>query len=111
VNPHDLFYLFPPGNPVVDSIRPAAGPAGGGTAVSIRGANLGCVTGVFFGKVAARKFSNGKALLDCGQTTLVHAIDPRGKAGTKVKLRITTIESVFTGARPSKSSATFTYKS
>jgi hypothetical protein len=67
------------------------------------------VTGVFFGTVAATKFSNAKALLDCGSTTLVHATAPPGKAGTTVTVTVTTVESDFTGTGPSKSTARYTY--
>jgi hypothetical protein len=77
--------------------------------VAISGQNLGCVTGVFFGKVAAAQFSNQQALLDCGSTTLVNATSPPGIAGSKVKVTVTTVESEFTGSGHSKSSATFTY--
>lgn len=69
--PADYFYLYPPGNPKVTSVRPDSGPAADGTKVTIGGQNLGCVTKVFFGKVAAGKFSNAKTLLDCGSTSLV----------------------------------------
>ncbi|HEV2373784.1 MAG TPA: protease pro-enzyme activation domain-containing protein [Streptosporangiaceae bacterium] len=105
----DEFYLYPPGNPKVTSISPASGLAAGGTKVVIGGQNLGCVTGVFFGAVAAATFSNAQALLDCGATTLVNATSPAGTAGTKVKVTITTVESNFTGTGPSQSTATFTY--
>lgn len=107
--PADYFYLYPPGNPVVTSVSPTSGPAAGGTAVTISGQNLGCVTGVFFGKVAAETFSNQQALLDCGSTTAVNATSPPGKSGSKVKVTVTTVESDYTGSGPSKSSATFTY--
>ena len=107
--PADYFYLYPPGNPVVSSISPTSGPAAGGTVVTISGQNLGCVTGVFFGKVAATTFSNQPAVLDCGSTTLVNATSPPGKSGSKVKVTVTTVESDYTGSGPSKSSATFTY--
>jgi len=107
--PADYFYLYPPGNPKVTSITPASGPAGGGTKVTISGQNLGCVTGVFFGTVAAKKFSNKQAVLDCGSTTLVSAVSPPGKAGTKAKVTITTVESDFTGAGRSGSTAFFSY--
>jgi hypothetical protein len=108
--PADYFYLYPPGNPKVDSISPSSGPAGGGTAVQIHGANLGCVTGVFFGKVVAEKFSNSQAVLDCGSTDLVDATSPPGKAGSTVVVTVTTVESDFTGSGPSRSTATFTYQ-
>ena len=107
--PADYFYLYPPGNPKVTSVSPASGPAGGGTKVTIRGQNLGCVTGVFFGTVAAEKFSNQQAELDCGSTTLVKAVSPPGKAGTKVKVTVTTVESDFTGSGHSRSTVFFSY--
>jgi len=109
--PADYFYLYPPGNPKVTSVTPASGPAGGGTKVTISGQNLGCVTGVFFGTVAAKKFSNARAILDCGSTSLVSAVSPPGKAGTKVKVTITTVESDFTGSGHSSSTAFFSYRS
>jgi len=108
--PADEFFLFPPGNPVVTTIRPASGPAAGGNKVTITGQNLGCVTGVFFGKKAAKKISNGAAILDCGSTTVVYATEPPGKVGTKVKVTITTVESDLTGSGPSKSTVFFTYR-
>jgi hypothetical protein len=66
--------------------------------------------GGFFGTVAAEKFSNAQAILDCGSTTVVHATVPPGRAGTTVKVTVTTMESDLTGSGPSKSSASFTYK-
>jgi Pro-kumamolisin, activation domain/IPT/TIG domain len=107
--PADYFYLYPPGNPSVTSVSPASGPAAGGTKVTIGGQNLGCVTGVFFGAVAATKFSNPKALLYCGSTSLVDAVAPPGVAGAKVKVTVTTVESQDTGYGSSKSTAFFTY--
>jgi hypothetical protein len=59
--------------------------------------------------VAAETFTNQQALLDCGSTTLINATSPPGKAGSKVKVTVTTVESDFTGSGPSKSTATFTY--
>jgi hypothetical protein len=107
--PDDYFYLYPPGNPKVDAVSPKSGPAAGGTDVAISGQNLGCVTGVFFGNVAAEKFSNAAALLDCGSSSLIDATAPPGKAGSKVKVTVTTVESDFTGSGRSASSARFTY--
>jgi hypothetical protein len=106
--PSDYFYLYPPGNPKVVSIKPASGPSAGGTKVAISGQNLGCVTGVFFGKVAAVKFSDAEALLDCGSTSLIEATAPPHPTG-KVTVTVSTVESDFSGSGPSKSSATFTY--
>jgi hypothetical protein len=106
--PHDYFYLYQPGNPSVGQVSPRAGR--GGTKVTITGLNLGCVTGVFFGKVRAKKFSNAANPLDCGSTTVVRATAPPGKAGSRVKVTITTVESEFTGHGRSKSTAYFTYR-
>jgi hypothetical protein len=108
--PADYFYLFPPGNPVVTSVRPASGPASGGTRVTIGGRNLGCVTGVFFGAAPAKTFSNPPGLLYCGATDPVDAVAPPGRAGHKVTVTVTTIESQFTGSGRSRSTAVFTYR-
>jgi large repetitive protein len=108
--PADEFSLYPPGNPLVTSVTPSSGPAAGGTKVTITGQNLGCVTAVYFGKVLAATFSNAQALLDCGSTTRVTAKAPAGKAGTKVRVIVHTVESDLTGATPG-STAKFTYKS
>jgi hypothetical protein len=105
----DIFFLFPPGNPVVSSVTPDSGPAAGGTAVTISGQNLGCVTAVYFGKVAAMSVSNTAAILDCGSTTQVTATAPPGTAGTTVPVTVTTVESQLTGSGPSTSTATYTY--
>jgi hypothetical protein len=109
--PNDEFDLFPPGNPHVTSVTPDSGPAAGGTSVTITGENLGCVTGVFFGKVAATKVSNAAALLDCGSTTTVTAKAPKGTAGTTVPVTVTTVESALTPGATSTTSASFTYGS
>ena len=54
----DVLFLYPPGDPKIDSITPASGPANGGTPVTITGENLGCVTNVSFGTVAAVDATN-----------------------------------------------------
>ena len=64
---------------------------------------------MFFGNAAAEKFSNAQAILDCGSTDLIHAKSPAGAAGQAVKVRVTTVESDFTGSGRSPSTATFTY--
>jgi hypothetical protein len=107
----DQFYLYPPGNPAVTGIRPASGPAAGGTKVVITGQNLGCVTGVFFGTTAAKTYRNPATITGCGSLTSVDAVAPAGRAGAKVKVTVTTIESQFTGAGPSTSTAFFSYTS
>jgi hypothetical protein len=92
----DAFLLYPPGDPKISSIAPAEGPSSGGTLVTITGENLGCVTGVHFGKVAATKVKNAEGLLDCGSTTRVIATAPPGKTGKSVHVTLTTEESEFT---------------
>jgi hypothetical protein len=102
----DVFILYPPGDPKIDSITPASGPANGGTQVTIAGENLGCVTAISFGKVAATDFSNSEALLDCGSTNTVTVTAPAGTVRT-VPVRLETVESDATGA--AAASASFTY--
>jgi Pro-kumamolisin, activation domain/Putative Ig domain/IPT/TIG domain len=118
--PADEFILFPPGSPDATSAAPASGPATGGTAVVISGANLGCVAGVSFGSQSAKSFanpltplSNPPGLLDCGQTSAVDAVAPPLPAGTAlprtVPVTVTTDESVLAGDSP-VTAATFTYE-
>ncbi len=108
-DPLDAFILYPPGDPKIDSIKPASGPANGGTAVTITGENLGCVTRVYFGKVAAKRISNAVALLHCGSTTQVTVVAPPGKAATSVRVTLTTVESDFTGFGRTKDTRRFRY--
>ena len=105
----DQLTLYPPGNPSVTSVSPASGPGAGGTAVVINGQNLGCVTGVFFGGVAASQFANAPGPLDCGSTSEVDATAPAGTVGTTVPVKVTTAESDDTGIGESPSTASFTY--
>ncbi|HEU5244631.1 MAG TPA: protease pro-enzyme activation domain-containing protein [Gaiellaceae bacterium] len=107
-DPSDVFILYPPGDPKIDSITPGTGPANGGTQVTIRGENLGCVTNISFGKVAATAASNAEALLDCGSTDTVTVTAPAGKVG-KVPIKLETVESDATGA-PAATFASFTYR-
>jgi len=103
----DIFFLYPPGDPKIDSITPTSGPANGGTQVTITGQNLGCVTRISFGKVAVTVASNAEALLDCGATDTVVVIAPAGKVG-KVPVTLETVESDATGA-PAATFGSFTY--
>jgi Pro-kumamolisin, activation domain/IPT/TIG domain/HYDIN/CFA65/VesB-like, Ig-like domain len=105
----DQLTLYPPGNPSVTSVSPSSGPGVGGTAVVINGQNLGCVTGVFFGGVAASQFANAPGPLDCGSTTEVDATAPAGTVGTTVPVKVTTTEGDDTGIGESPSTASFTY--
>ena len=104
----DLFILFPPGNPKIDSITPSSGPATGGTAVTITGENLGCVTNVSFGGVAAVNLTNAEALLDCGSTNTVTVTAPPGRVAT-VPVTLDTVESqASAGVGPAIGSFTYT---
>jgi hypothetical protein len=105
----DLIYLYPPGNPQVESVAPAAGPAAGGSNVVIHGHNLGCALGAFFGEIEAA-FTPVETILDCGSETVLDAVSPPGTAGSKVPVTVTTVESYFTGAGHGSTSAEFTYK-
>jgi hypothetical protein len=108
--PADLMYIYPPGNPRVTSVSPPSGPAAGGTKVTVGGANLGCPLAVFFGNVKAESFTPGKAILDCGSTSRLHATSPPGTKGTTVPVTVATIESYFTGSGRGTTTASFTYK-
>jgi hypothetical protein len=103
----DIFILYPPGDPKIDSINPASGPANGGTQVTITGQNLGCVTNISFGKVTATRLSNAEALLDCGSTDTVNVTAPAGRIG-KVPVTLKTVESDATGAPAASASFTYT---
>ena len=105
----DELWLYPPGDPQVTSVSPSSGPAAGGTATRVGGANLGCPLEVFFANAAAAPFSAVQSDLDCGATTEVRATSPAGSAGTKVPVTIQTVESYFTGAGRGSTSAGFTY--
>jgi hypothetical protein len=103
----DLFILYPPGDPKIDSVTPASGPATGGTEVTITGENLGCVTDISFGGVAAETFSNAEALLDCGSTNTVTVTAPPHAIGP-VQVTLDTVESVVTGAPSATGSFIYT---
>lgn len=101
----DLFFLFPPGNPKIDSVTPASGPPG--TDVTITGENLGCVTNIEFGRAEAVTFSNVEALLDCGSTNSVTVTAPTHPVGP-VTVSLDTVESLATGAPAATGSFTYT---
>jgi hypothetical protein len=105
----DQLYLYPPGQPAVDSISPKSGPASGGTNVKIRGQNLGCPLGVKFAGHAAETFAAARSLLACGSSEKLRAVSPPGKAGTSVPVTVTTWESYFTNTGDVPSTARFTY--
>jgi hypothetical protein len=80
--------------PAVTRVRPADGPAAGGTSVTITGSDLNGATGVRFGSVPAESFT----VLSADELT---AISPPGRGGT-VAITVTT-------AAGSTSSPTFEY--
>jgi hypothetical protein len=102
----DVFILYPPGDPKIDSISPASAPANGGTQVTITGENLGCVTSVTFGTAVADDATNAEALLDCGSTDTVTVTAPPHPVGP-VTVTLQTVESEATNAPPA--TAPFTY--
>ncbi len=67
--------------PTVTGISPAAGPAAGGTQVTITGTNLGNVTAVKFGTVAATNVT-------AGSSTSVTAFAPAGTLGSTVDITV-----------------------
>jgi hypothetical protein len=103
----DIFILYPPGNPKIDSISRRSGPANGGTQLTISGENLGCVTNISFGKAVALDASNAQAVLGCGSTSTVNVTAPAGHVGT-VPVTLETVESDATGAPAAKTSFTYT---
>jgi hypothetical protein len=105
----DQIYLYPPGQPAVDSLSPSSGPAAGGTTVKISGQNLGCPLAVHFAGKASKSVTVIPALFVCGSTTALHAVSPRGKPGKSVTVTVTTWESYFTGTADAASQARFSY--
>lgn len=105
----DRLFLYPPGQPAVESLSPHSGSAAGATKVTVHGQNLGCPIAVAFGSNEAESFSPVGALLACGSTTAVEAVSPPGSAGSKVPVTVTTLESYFTGTGDAPSKARFTY--
>ena len=80
-SPADHFtYFF--SVPAVSSVSPTAGPAAGGTTVTISGSNFTGATAVTFGSTPAASFtvnSNGS----------ITAVSPAGTAGTRVDITVT----------------------
>jgi IPT/TIG domain len=72
----DQMFLYPPGQPQVESLAPHSGSAAGGTTVAVHGQNLGCPLSVAFADNEAESFSPVQALLACGSTTAVTAVSP-----------------------------------
>ena len=107
--PADELWLYPPGDPRVTSVTPGSGPAAGGTATRVGGANLSCPVQVYFGNVVAASFSAVQSDLDCGATSEVHATSPAGPAGSKVPVTVETVGSYFAGTGRGTTTAGFSY--
>jgi Pro-kumamolisin, activation domain/Fibronectin type III domain/IPT/TIG domain len=108
---HAIVDFFEPGAPVITSVSRETGPASGGTSVVIHGVNLSDAVEVDFGKVAAQGGS-AEGILTNGSSTEVDAVAPPGKAGSKVNITVTTVESALQGHSSAKTPvATFTYTS
>jgi hypothetical protein len=105
----DLLYLYPPGQPIVESLSPDAGSAAGETKVTVHGQNLGCPLGVAFGGVPADSFNPVETDLGCDSSTEVQALSPAGTAGTKVPVTVKTAESYFTATGDAPTKALFSY--
>ncbi|MCC7002496.1 MAG: IPTL-CTERM sorting domain-containing protein, partial [Gemmatimonadaceae bacterium] len=69
--------------PTVSGISPANGPASGGTAVAISGANFTGATAVVFGSASA-------TILGTPTNATINVLSPVGTAGTTVDVRVTT---------------------
>jgi len=105
----DLLFLYPPGQPAVESLTPHAGSVAGGTKVHVHGQNLGCPIAVSFGSAEAESFNAVETMLNCQSPTALEAVSPPGTAGTKVPVTVTTEESYFTGSSDAPSTARFKY--
>ena len=103
------FDFYPLGAPKVTSLSVRSGPAAGGTRVVLHGQNLSDPVRVTFGgSVAALTIVPVGATND-GSSSELDAVAPPGKAGSKVAVRVTTVESRATGSPPSASSAATTF--
>jgi Pro-kumamolisin, activation domain/IPT/TIG domain len=101
--------LYPPGSPSVTAVSPSAGPAAGGTSITISGRNLGCPLHVLVGGQPATSVATTPSLLGCGSTTTLTAVTPAGPLGATLPVTVQTAESVFSGHAGS-SSATFSFR-
>ncbi|HSZ44077.1 MAG TPA: IPT/TIG domain-containing protein [Streptosporangiaceae bacterium] len=100
----DTLTLAYPGRPVINSLRPASGPAHGGNLVEINGALDSELTAVHFGSQRAALVYEPS--LTASGTILVVA--PPGKAGAKVPVTISTLGGTLTGT-PTSKAVTYIY--
>ena len=106
---NDMFTYYPVGQPQLTGSSPTKGTTN--TRVTITGKHLGFVTAVYFGSAKSKVFRNAEGLVDSGDPTTVYALAPKGKKGSKVSIRVSTLESTITAYGPSHVTkvATFTY--
>lgn len=84
------FDYYDPVQPVVTSISPSSGSAGGGERVTIEGTGLGSVTGVKFGSRLTKLVSNPALQLGDSTTSVVAEV-PAGVVGSKVPITVITL--------------------
>jgi hypothetical protein len=96
--PSNPFTYFPPGDPTLASVRPGGGKAG--ITVTVRGRNLGFLKAVYFGTTETTDFRSVGSASDVGSTTSFTVVVPLGQAGTKVNVRVVTLESETTKKYP-----------
>jgi Pro-kumamolisin, activation domain/IPT/TIG domain len=106
----DELYLYPPGQPLVETLRPDKGPSQGGTRVKVIGRNLGCALSASFGAKRSKTILPGTGPKPCGSRTELIAMSPAGRAEHSVPVTLVTWESYFTGSGDAPSSASFTYE-
>ena len=109
--PADELYLYPPGQPDVESLAPRERSRRAAARRSpSRGRNLGCALTVSFGSARSKTVTQGAGAKPCGSLTELKATSPAGRAGRSVPVKVSTWESYFTGTGDGPSGALFTYK-
>ncbi len=103
-------YLYPPGQPKVETLSPSSGKAAGSTKVLITGRNLACPIAVDFANKAAKSFGPTEPGPCDLPTAGVEALSPPGHAGSEVPVTVSTWESYFTGTEDAPTQALFTYR-
>lgn len=88
--PADAFTYFQPVLPIVTSISPTRGAAGGGGTAVILGSGLGSVQSVYFGTARSPEAVNPPGFTG-GSDTEVEAVIPPGVAGKAVTVTVQTL--------------------
>ena len=91
----DTFVYFGPGAPSLLVLRPASGPASGGTKVALFGDNLDGAVGVRFGTFTTSHLVGAPGYPD-GDPYVLDAITPPGPAGRSVPVEVLTRTGVTT---------------